>query len=92
MYYPRSKNKGADQLCSNCEADLFLCFRLYAEIQFSHDAAHIPLKFQRTTIVTGNYEPNDEEADWPSDKEDEDELSVSVSFTLYPHCYHGNSP
>ena len=47
--------------------------------------------FQRTTVVTGNYEPNDEEADWPSDKEDEDELSVSVSFSLYTHCYHGNS-
>ena len=47
--------------------------------------------FQRTTVVTGIYEPNDEEADWPSDKEDEDELSVSVSFSFYTHCYHSNS-
>ena len=28
MYYPCSENKGADQLRSNCEADLRLCFRL----------------------------------------------------------------
>ena len=26
MYYPSSVNKGADQLCSYCEADLCLCF------------------------------------------------------------------
>ena len=28
MYYPRSEHKVADQLCSCCEADLRLCFRL----------------------------------------------------------------
>ena len=28
LYYPGSENKGADQLRSNCEADLRLCFRL----------------------------------------------------------------
>ena len=28
LYYPSSENKGADQLCSYCEADLRLCFRL----------------------------------------------------------------
>ena len=28
LYYPSSKNKGADQLCSYCTADLRLCFRL----------------------------------------------------------------
>ena len=28
MYYPSSENKGADQLRSNCEADLRLCFRI----------------------------------------------------------------
>ena len=37
LYYPSSENKGADQLCSYCTADLRLCFR------FSHDAAHILL-------------------------------------------------
>ena len=28
LYYPRSENKGADQLRGYCEADLRLCFRL----------------------------------------------------------------
>ena len=28
MYWLRSKNKGADQLCSYCTADLHLCFRI----------------------------------------------------------------
>ena len=39
-YYPFSENKGADQLRSNCTADLRLCFA-YAESRFSHDEAHI---------------------------------------------------
>ena len=34
-----SKNKGADQLRSNCEADLHLCFCIY-KMHVSHDAAH----------------------------------------------------
>ena len=28
FYYPSSENKGADQLCSYCTADLRLCFRI----------------------------------------------------------------
>ena len=28
MYYPSSENKGDDQLCGYCEANLRLCFRL----------------------------------------------------------------
>ena len=28
MYYPSSENKGADQLCGYCKADLRLCFRI----------------------------------------------------------------
>ena len=28
LYYPSSENKGADQLCSYCTADLRLCFRI----------------------------------------------------------------
>ena len=35
-----SKNKGADQLRGDREADLRLCFR-YAKFCFSQDAAHI---------------------------------------------------
>ena len=29
LYYPSSENKGADQLCSECTADLRLCFRIH---------------------------------------------------------------
>ena len=38
MYYPSGENKGADQLCSYCTADLRLCFRI-GKVRFSHDAA-----------------------------------------------------
>ena len=39
LYYPSSENKGADQLRSNCEADLRLCFRI--KIRFSYDEANL---------------------------------------------------
>ena len=35
MYYPSSKNKGAEQLHSYCEADLSLCFRISKNLVFS---------------------------------------------------------
>ena len=35
LYYPCSKNKGADQLHSYCEADLRLCFRICKNPGFS---------------------------------------------------------
>ena len=35
-----SEHKGADQLCSYCEADLCLCFRIGKSL-FSHGAAHL---------------------------------------------------
>ena len=38
-YFTSSENKGADQLRSYPEADLRLCFRLYANCWFSHEAA-----------------------------------------------------
>ena len=41
MYYPCSENKGADQLRGHREADLRLCFRIYAKSRFSHAAAHM---------------------------------------------------
>ena len=43
MYYLCSENKGADQLCSYCTADLRLCFRM-TKIQFSHDAAKMMIE------------------------------------------------
>ena len=44
LYYPSSENKGADQLRSNCEAELRLCFRL-CRLLFSHVVAHIYILF-----------------------------------------------
>ena len=41
MHYPCGENKGADQLRGYREADLRLCFRIYAKIRFSHDVAQI---------------------------------------------------
>ena len=35
LYYPYRENKGADQLCSYCTADLRLCFRLCILLVFS---------------------------------------------------------
>ena len=40
LYCPSNENKGADQLCSYCTADMGLCFRI-GQNQFSHDVAHI---------------------------------------------------
>ena len=41
LYYPCSENKGADQLRSYCEADLCLCFLIYAKIWFSYGTVHV---------------------------------------------------
>ena len=35
LYYPCSENKGADQLCSYCTADLRLYFRIGKNVVFS---------------------------------------------------------
>ena len=40
MYHPSGENKGADQLCSYCTADLRLCFRI-CKLLVSHAAAQI---------------------------------------------------
>ena len=40
LYYPYSENKGADQLCSYCAADLRLFFA-YAKSRFSHEEAQM---------------------------------------------------
>ena len=41
LYYQCSENKGADQFGSYREADLRLCFGIYAKSGFSNDTAHI---------------------------------------------------
>ena len=43
LHYLCSKNKGADQLCSHCRADLHLYFHIYADCCFSDAAAHLYL-------------------------------------------------
>ena len=41
---------------------------------------YTPIYTKRTTITTGDHEPTDAEAEWPSDSEDEDEgLSEEVA-------------
>ena len=40
LYYSYSQNKGADQLCSYCTADLHPCFRI-CKNWFSHKEAEI---------------------------------------------------
>ena len=44
LYYLCSENKGADQLCGYCTADLRLCFCI-CKNRFSHDAAHMIMNF-----------------------------------------------
>ena len=43
FYYLCSENKGANQLCSYCTADLCLCFHLRI-LWFSHAVAHLKSK------------------------------------------------
>ena len=43
MYYLCSENKGADQLCDYCTADLRLCFHICKK-RFSHGVAQLFLK------------------------------------------------
>ena len=38
LYSPGSENKGADQLCSYCTADLWLCFRICKNLVLSRAA------------------------------------------------------
>lgn len=53
-------------------------YREVHKLECDYALRYGPLFEKRTTIVTGSYEPNDEEADWPSDKEEDDELSEGV--------------
>ena len=52
LYYQCSENKGADQLCSYCTADLRICFRL-GKIQFSHGEARDSAGIS-STLNSGN--------------------------------------
>ena len=41
LYYPSRENKGADQLCGYCEADLHLCFCICKMLVFSRRGSNI---------------------------------------------------
>ena len=47
MYYPSRENKGADQVCSYCTADLRLCFRICKFPVFSSGSSIADLFFSR---------------------------------------------
>lgn len=52
-------------------------YREVHKLECEYAAKYAPLVEKRATMVTGAYEPNDDEADWPSEDEKEDELAVS---------------
>lgn len=51
-------------------------YREVHRLECEYAAKYAPLFDKRATMVTGQYEPNDEEADWPSDDEKDDELAT----------------
>ena len=55
LCYQCGENKGANQLCSNCTADLHLCFRIDKIIRFSKDTAHILLYDKTISLSLGGF-------------------------------------
>ena len=52
LYFLSSENKDADQLRGQCEADLHLCFRIYAKRLFSHDPTQMIFSLAKMWAVT----------------------------------------
>ena len=52
LYNLCSKNKDADQLHGHCEADLRLCFHIYAKSLFSYDTALMIFRSAKMWAVT----------------------------------------
>ena len=58
------------------------------QLECKYHELYTPIYTKRTTITTGDHEPTDVEAEWPSDSEDEDEglseevdlLNISLNF------------
>ena len=55
MYYPSSENKGADQLCSYCTADLRLCFRLCRLLVFPCGGSYTFTYIEAFQILLGRH-------------------------------------
>ena len=53
MHYPSSENKGADQLCSYCTADLRLCFRIGKNPVFSRCGSYSKGQAPETNLEFG---------------------------------------
>lgn len=47
------------------------------ELECKYHALYTPLYEKRATISKGDYEPNDEECEWPSEDEDDDDENLS---------------
>ena len=46
-------------------------------LECKYHKTHEPLYNKRSTIIKGDYEPNDEECEWPSESEDEEETALA---------------
>ena len=72
LYYLSSENKGADQLCSYCTADLRLCFRLSILLACSCSFSKC-LKLQLSVVKFGYL--------W-KDLNLMNEISILIKYTL----------
>ena len=61
-----------------------LNFQIHA-LECKYHELYTPIYTKRTTITTGDHEPTDAEAEWPSDSEDEDE---GLSEEVIPHFFY----
>merc|ERR1712037_174203 len=58
------------------------------QLECKYHELYTPIYTKRTTITTGDHEPTDVEAEWPSDSEDEDEgLSEEVDLLNISLCF-----
>lgn len=48
------------------------------ELECLYHSKYFPLYNKRDEIINGSYEPNDDECEWPSDEEEDDELSKEL--------------
>ena len=61
-----------------------VCYVQVHQLECKYHELYTPIYSKRTTITTGDHEPTDAEAEWPSDSEDEDEgLSEEVENLIF---------
>ena len=70
------------------EQRLNVCYVQVHQLECKYHELYTPIYTKRTTITTGDHEPTDVEAEWPSDSEDEDEgLSEEVDLLNTSLCF-----